>query len=193
MGVIDPAISGTTACIGVAIDHAGQVWIYNEYYEQNKRVDEVCDTIREWKIPNWLIDPASKAKNIVKSGNIYSLFDEYSDHGIHPVAGENDVDAGINRVAEYFRAERIKIFRTCENLIWELERYHWSEEKETVNGIVKSKPYKKNDHLCDCTRYAIMSRPSKAIQPKNKTCERKSYMWWKQYDKPKNVKVGIRA
>ena len=38
--------------------------------------------------------------------------------------GENDVDAGINRVGEYFKQGKIKVFNTCKHLIWELERYH---------------------------------------------------------------------
>ena len=78
---------------------------------------------------------------------------------------QNEVEAGINRTAEYFKRGKIKIFSSCRNLIWELERYKWCEERETHLGVARPKPYKANDHLCDCLRYIIMSRPEKAITP----------------------------
>ena len=57
-----------------------------------------------------------------------------------------------------FKQGTIKIFRTCTNLIWEIERYHWAERKESNLGESKPVPYKKDDHLVDCLRYIVMSR-----------------------------------
>lgn len=172
VGSIDPAMSGTTAVIKAAIDEDGRVIIYDEFYEQDKRVSETAKSIKEDSI-RWIIDPASKAKNSQKDGQLYSLFDEYAEHGIIASPGENDVEAGINRVGEAFKTERIKIFRNCTNLIWELERYHWSESKESIGGITKPKVFKKDDHAVDALRYLVMNRmdgadlkiPQKPIPP----------------------------
>lgn len=164
-GSIDPAISGTTAALFCAVNEDGMLYVTGEFYDQNKRVSEVSEVIKN-KCSRWYIDPASKERNTTKDGHLYSLYDEYSDYGINPLPAINDVDAGINRVAEYFKKGKIKIFKTCTNLIYELERYHWAEEKETVAGVMKPKPYKSNDHACDALRYAIMSRFQDSVKPR---------------------------
>lgn len=161
IGAIDPAITGTTAVLKAFVDEKGDLVIYDEYYEENKRVSEVSEDIKEDKV-FWLIDPASKAKLRPKEGKMYSLYDEYRDYGIVAYPAEHDVNAGINRVGEQFKAKTIKIFSTCTKLIWELERYHWAESKESIKGEVLAKPYKKNDHAVDAMRYIVMHRTSKA-------------------------------
>lgn len=158
IAAIDPAITGTTAVLFAAIDDGGNIFITSEYYEQNKRVSEVAEAILG-KASTWYCDPAASHKSITRNGGLYSLFDEYHDNGIIPNMAQNDVNAGINRVAEYFKQNKVKIFSTCKNLIFELERYHWSEERETTLGLSQPKPYKSLDHACDCLRYLIMSRP----------------------------------
>jgi hypothetical protein len=160
-GAIDPAMSGTTAVLMAAIDEDGRFIIYDEFYEKDKRASEVADSIKDGRV-RWFIDPASKMKNNRIDGSLYSLYDEYAQYGISARPAENDVMAGINRVGEFFKREDIKIFSSCEKLIWELERYHWAENKESTRGIVDPKPFKKNDHLCDCLRYLVMSRSPKA-------------------------------
>ena len=168
IGAIDPAISGTTGALKAMIDEDGNITIYDEYYQPNKRVSEVVPEIKEDGV-KWVIDPASAAKNVQREGKLYSLYNEYFDYGIHADPAENDVSAGINRVAEYFKQNKIKIFSTCKNLINEIEHYHWSEERETITGIMQPKPFKNMDHLVDCLRYIIMSRPLNAriiIEPK---------------------------
>lgn len=161
LGTIDPAISGTTGVLKAAIDEDGNVIVYQEFYDSNKRVSEVVEAIKEEDV-RWRIDPASKAKLAQKEGELYSLYDEYRDNGIIAYPAENDVDSGINRVGEFFKQGKIKIFSTCTNLIWELQRYHWAESKESIKGDVRAKPYKKDDHLVDCLRYLIMMRADKA-------------------------------
>ncbi len=164
IAAIDPAISGTTASLKAFVDEDGDLVVCEEYYEKNKRVSEVANRIRPQTQEeiSWVIDPASQAKNTTKEGQLYSLYDEYRENGIVAYPAENDVEAGINRVGEYFKSNRIKIFSTCTNLIWELERYHWAEVRETNKGTPKPVPYKKDDHLVDCLRYLIMTRKSKA-------------------------------
>lgn len=166
ISVIDPAITGTTASLNSFIDGGGRVLIPNEYYEQNKRVSEVSAVLKTWQSDRWLIDPASKVQKVEREGRVYTLYDEYGDNGIYAQAAENDVNAGINRVAEYFKKNKILISRSCKNLIYEIQRYHWSEERETVLGLSEPKPFKSLDHTCDCLRYLIMSRFSNATPPK---------------------------
>lgn len=163
IGTLDPALTGTTASLQSAIDEDGTLFIFNEYYEQNKRADEVANAIKD-KATTWYGDPAGKHKSISKNGILFSFFDEYSDNGMYLLPAQNDL-SGINRVAEFFKNGKIKIFRNCKNLINELERYHWSEDRETALGVMEPKPYKANDHLCDCLRYLVMSREEPSRRP----------------------------
>lgn len=161
IGVIDTALSGTTAVLWAAIDDDNNVLIYDEYYERDKRVSEVVAEINKRdEVTEWIIDPASRAQKVQRMGKLYSLYDEYDEYGINPVDGENDVDAGINRVGEYFKQNKISIRNNCKNLMWEIDRYHWAEERETIAGVMRPRPFKDKDHLCDCLRYLAMSRPS---------------------------------
>ena len=161
VGSIDPATSGTTAVIKAAIDDDGRIIVYDEYYEEDKRASEVAKRIKDKRF-SWVMDPAAKGAKVEREGKLIDLFTIYRDHGIYAREGENSVDAGINAVGEMFKTGRIKIFKNCEKLIWELERYHWTQPKEGAAGIAKPKPFKKNDHLCDALRYLVMTRPDAA-------------------------------
>ena len=187
LGAIDVAVGGTTGVLWGVTNDEDELIIIDEYREVDKRVSEVVSAINyKGKTPKqWIIDPASQAKNTTRDGKLYSLFDEYGDNGIYARPGENDVDAGINRVAEYFKTNRIKIFSTCTNLIWELERYHYSESKETIHGDIKAKPFKKDDHLVDCLRYMVMARPQKS-QKDGRKAPRGSVAWYEEQIESEN-------
>jgi hypothetical protein len=159
LGCIDPAPTSTTAALYGRFDVDGNLYLVGEFYKQDVRVSEVCESTRG-KCKDWLIDPAAKSfKSATKMGNLYSLFDEYTDYGFSPLPYENDVYAGINRVAEYFKRGKIRIVRgSCPMLEEELSTYHWSQQRETVNGVSKPSPFKVKDHLCDCLRSLVMSR-----------------------------------
>jgi len=160
VGAIDPAMTGTTGALKSFTDENGVIIIYKEFYKANARVSDIAYEIKEDDI-FWLIDRASKAKLRPQEGQMYSLHDEYRDNGIVAYPGESDVFAGINRIGELFKAGKIKIFSSCTNLIWELERYHWAEPKITIRGDVKATPFHADCHLCDCLRWIGMNRQSK--------------------------------
>ena len=183
IGAIDPALSGTTGALKAAIDEDGVITVYEEYYEPNKRVSEVSNVLNDVneKI-DWFIDPASASKNVMRDGKLYSVYDEYTDNGIFARPAEHDVNAGINRVGEYFKNNKIKIFESCKHLIWELERYHYVEPRETIKGEMKPEPYNMNSHLCDCLRYLVMSRPSKAHINRDAKIEKGSVAYYQKMD-----------
>lgn len=167
IGAIDPAITGTTAALFGAVDEKGDIYLYSEYYEQNKRVSEVAQVLKQINnSTQWRIDPSSVTGSKINNENrVYSLFDEYIDNGIVPLIANNDVEGGINRVAEYFKRNKIKVFSTLKNFIYEIERYHWAEERETNTGFMKPVPYKSLDHLMDDLKYIVASRPVEAEKP----------------------------
>mgnify|MGYP001604624418 FL=1 len=64
-----------------------------------------------------------------------------------------DVVAGINRVRELFKANKIHIHKSCINLINELETYSYPEKQELHNP--NELPIKENDHAVDALRYVL--------------------------------------
>jgi len=171
IGAIDFATTGTTAGVFGAINEDGVIYIFDEYYEQDKRASEVSESVKG-KASFLYADPAGNKRGIDRNGTLYSFFDEYQDYGVPLIPAQNEVNAGINRVAEYFKQGKIKIFNTCKSLLNELERYHWSESRETILGVSQPKPYKSMDHACDCLRYLIMSHFNKAYIPKVRSKDR---------------------
>jgi len=177
LGCIDPAQTGTTGALNARFDKDGNIYIISEYYQQDVRVSEVCEALKG-KSKHWLVDPAAKAfKTAVKQGNLYSIWDEFVDYGFNPMPYENDVDAGINRVAEFLKKNRIKIVgKNCPNLLSELVTYHWAEQRVSVTGENKPVPFKVKDHLCDCLRGIVMSR-ARASEAEKKAPEGTMAEW----------------
>lgn len=188
IGAIDPAITGTTAALFSAVDEDGGLIVTGEYYEQNKRVSEISESIRG-KANVWYCDPSGNRKTIQRNGTLYSFFDEFADNGIYPSNAQNDVNAGINRVAEYFRTGKIRIFRNCVNLISEIEQYHWVEDRESILGVSEPKPFKSYDHCVDCLRYSVMSRIKTDSKVKPITFEKHQEMQIKPFENFKEEPV----
>lgn len=76
--------------------------------------------------------------------------------------GMDDPQAGILAVHEVLRIteDGVPILRVargrCPNFEYEIDRYHYRK----INKIVSDQPEKKNDHLMDCLRYLVTSRPA---------------------------------
>lgn len=62
---------------------------------------------------------------------------------------DNNVADGIRETASAMRQGKVKICRTCKNLISELQGYAWDPKS------ADDKPIKLNDHACDAMRYFI--------------------------------------
>jgi phage terminase large subunit len=70
--------------------------------------------------------------------------------------------SGINKVNEYFKQDKIKIFRNCENTIREIENWKWRKLKPGIMKNEPDEPMDKDDHCCDSLRYltmAVISKP----------------------------------
>jgi len=181
--IIDPATSGYTGVLWLGVSD-DKIYVIDEFKEMDVRTENVVRAIQDkgYKTDEWYIDPASAARNIIKDGKLYSIYHEYGEYGIYPRPGENDIDAGIERVASYFSQDKLKIFSTCVKTRWELERYHYADRPETLLGSQKPKPYKKDDHLVDLLRYGIMSRPQHPDKEKSKIAPVGSVAWFEEQE-----------
>jgi PBSX family phage terminase large subunit len=167
--VLDHGMTNPTAVLWGAIDFDGNIFIIDEHYEAGKIVSHHADIIKSRdnsSVKEWLIDPSCSAKDREKNGQQYSVIEEYRDNGLFFIPANNEVLGGLNRVSEYFKSDRLKIFKSCTNLIEEIGQYKWQKLKPGVQKNAPEAPMKHKDHACDCLRYLISSRPESPIEKK---------------------------
>lgn len=180
--ILDHGITNPTGVIFMAISPEDKKYIYDEHYEAGKLISYHAEKILERKghFSDSLIDPSCNAKTNSKNGQFFSVIDEYLEHGISFRPADNSVLAGINRVNEEFKADRLFAFKNCVNWKNEIDGYKWQKLKHTSDKNEPDKPIKKNDHLMDPTRYGIASRPQLPSIKDKKVEGSEAYFEWLQ-------------
>lgn len=137
-----------TAGVFIALDPDTDVaYIYDSYKQGEKEIFYHSSVLKR-KGATWMpgfCDPAGQASS-QKDGE--SLMDMYALDGLNLTKADNSVEAGIMEVYQRLASGRLKLFSTCQDWLSEYRLYARDE---------KGKISKKNDHLLDATRYAIMS------------------------------------
>lgn len=161
-GMLNPC--GVLWC---AVDEQGTRWYYGESYEKGVTVPGQAAIIRSSRYNMYrdeggrinpysflwtTIDPTTNRPDAATGTTIKQMFDE---NGVYTSDANNDVNAGIEKIAQGLRAGKIKIMRNCLNLIDEISNYRWQHKRDTGS----EKPQKVRDHLVDAMRYLEMSDP----------------------------------
>ncbi|MBQ7373333.1 MAG: terminase family protein [Clostridia bacterium] len=157
---IDPGLNNPLACHWYCVDYDDVVYVVAEHFTAKKdvawhsqRIKDISEQIG-WRKDGKgrltaIIDSAANQKTLASVKSVTELFYE---HGILANPNVNkDLFSGIARVKEYFKNDKIFIFKTCVNLIRELKTYRWGK------GDL---PIKRDDHCVDELRYFIMTRPT---------------------------------
>jgi len=170
---LDHGLRNPTAVGFWCIDYDGNWWCYDEHYEFGKPIAYHAEKIKE-KVKahvdecddvTWVIDPSCFSKIMSRGGRLYSVYDEYEEHGLGDwTPGENDKVAGRNRVTELIRAHRMFFLRRCEHHWDEMTRLHWRKPVGVVDQRHPEQEAAVDDHCPDETRYAVMSRPDVPIR-----------------------------
>lgn len=163
--VLDHGVTNPTAVLWGAVDWDGNLFIIDEHYEADKTVSYHAEQIKKrqlYNIKRQLIDPSCIAKTMQKGLELRSIVDEYRDNGLSFQPADNTVLAGLNRVNEAFKNDKLFIFKSCVNTIREIQGYRWKKLKYTETKNQPDEPLKKDDHACDCLRYMVMSRYDKS-------------------------------
>lgn len=101
----------------------------------------------------WLqgvIDPASRGRSQADGVQLMKI---YRDLGLNIDKANNAVEAGIYEAWQRMSTGRFKVFKSCQNWIYEFRLYRRDEKGRIV---------KENDHAMDEMRYFIMSGISRA-------------------------------
>ena len=162
---LDHGLRNPTAVPFGAIDpDNGIAYIYDEYYEPNRTVPEHVRHIKPkveqiplGRLRFMVIDPSARNKSDPINGkSVQSLYAEY---GLFFTEGNNAIEAGLLKVNSYVNNGKLKVFNTCTNTIKEGLNYKFPEVTMDNDKNLDEKPIKRNDHMMDALRYALMRLP----------------------------------
>lgn len=162
---LDHGLRNPTAFLSGTIDpKEGILYIFQEYYKPDSLVPQNVEVIKPriesvpyGKLRFMVADPAIRNKADPTTGKSVQFL--YQEQNLFFQLGNNDVDAGINRLNSYIDRGKIKIFRSCVNLIREGLNYKYKEASMDDDKNLDEKPIKKDDHAMDSLRYMIMMLP----------------------------------
>jgi len=153
---IDPGLN-RTGVVWVAFDNDNVALVFDELYPEQAIVEQIVESIRtvnrKWGIePDYyVIDPSARNRATINAEAVQSA---YMRAGIPTVQGQNDRAAGILEMKRRLQQNGLVVSAACTNLAYEFERYRRDPNSQDEFAAIK-----KDDHLLDALRYALMSRP----------------------------------
>lgn len=152
---LDVGWDRTAACWAAIDRNTDCVYVYAEHYRGQAEPSIHAEAIKvrgAW-IPG-VIDPASRGR-AQKDGE--QLLELYRQLGLNLDIADNSVEAGLYDVWQRLSTGRLKVFRTCGNMLAEYRIYRRDERGRVV---------KKFDHLMDALRYLVRSGLARAtVEP----------------------------
>lgn len=163
----DFGLNNPTAFVALATDpKTGISYIYWTHKQAQKPVNHHAEILNKHlkHIPYGVIramvgDAAGGQKN---NDDMTSTFDHYMEYGIYWQPSTKKLEDSIMKMFTYFGLGKLKIFRSCEDFIEEIEEYRYPErslDKVVKNEDTFEKPIKQNDHLLDAARYIVAELP----------------------------------
>jgi hypothetical protein len=198
---IDPGIDHPAALVFFWLDAEDVAHVFFAEKHANRIV---ADVAREWHRvceannfrPRWtVIDPAARNRNPATGRSIQQ---EFTEHGVFTIPGQNAREAGYDRIKERLRTDRLVIHRSCDQLIDEFKNYRWKRNRQSQSEEQKpGQVIKTNDDLLDALRYGLMSMPQKAARERTEehvdSAHRAFREELKRLGKRRRVRVGTRV
>lgn len=150
---LDVARIGYYAAVLIAVDPTTDTaYVINEYKEKERSRASHIEAINAWGQGIYIGVDKSAQQGDIDGSNTLQVFRQ-AGCNIHPANlgkgnrnGES-VEGSIQHVFDLFSSDRLKIFKTCTEVIDEYRMYRYH----------KGKVYKHNDHCMDAMRYACIS------------------------------------
>lgn len=155
---IDPGIR-FTGLTWTAFDRDNYAITYDAVKLENTHAGDVATFVKNrdtlWELePERLmhvVDPSFRARSLVNAESVQSILER---HGIYAVPGQNSVETGINEVQRRLGVGSLLVFDDLHDLLDEAVEYAAEEREDGQLQVIK-----RNDHLLDSQRYALMERP----------------------------------
>jgi len=146
LGGIDFGYNNPFVALKGAVSPDDVLYIYDEYFKSNTLLADHAEKIADVDI-RYEADPSGKREIM-----------ELKHKGVRIRSANNEVNAGIDAVRARIRTQRLRVVKSCRNLIDEFETYAWMEDKD--------KPQKERDHGLDSLRYMILGHDGKLARPR---------------------------
>jgi phage terminase large subunit-like protein len=169
---IDPHDRTPTACMWLAVDPKGYMWIYDELWLENMDLEQIAHAIHVQEGENIprirLIDPHMDKEDALAGG--FNVRKELMKHGVYCQRANSDPQLGKSRVKHALKPKYspvlktetplLRVSRHCTQTIYEFQHYIWDDYKKNKDGLTpKQTVKKKNDHFMDCLRYIFNFDP----------------------------------
>lgn len=167
-------------CLNVQVDHADNIYIWDEYYERNMTTVEHARRLKsliQWRVDGGWYDPAGP-EDAQALLNVWHNTKDYNNRYLNAVQlspSRNDWKPGIERVKEWLKLRpklddegyettghvpKLFVSRNCRQLIREFNTYRVKEQSDKLAEAKdpKEEPRKKDDHALDALRYLIVGK-----------------------------------
>jgi phage terminase large subunit-like protein len=155
---IDPGYINPTAVLWIAVDPDKNIYVFSEYYAKEQSIEQIANHISGSNYSYAIIDSAAAAKTL---GNPLSVAEQFKRFRVSvDTKVEKGIIGGIMKMKSLFENKKLFIFKTCENLLKEINFYIWGKSEL---------PVKKDDHCIDALRYFVSTvyenSDARAIMP----------------------------
>ncbi len=160
---IDPHSVSETGVLFLGIDRDGTCVIFDELYEADMIIDELCNKIKAkkegHKIKRQYIDSQAAERNVITN---ITYIDEFRKRLGGIIAAKRDRrEVGITAIKQLIANKKLFVFRKCRNFISEITKFR---------NLAKDK-----DHLLDGLRYLLTSNIYYCDPEKEKEQRKRSY------------------
>lgn len=165
--VCDPHPRTPWAILWAAVDPHDTVYVFDELWGGAETVQEYAKLIRlkedghPSKPQARVIDPAAERSDNLQTHG-FTIRRALDSEGLRCKTADNDFTTGRSRLIEMLRGSspRLQVFRTCSQVIYQMQRHVWAEFSSAVTGRdPKQTPQEKAKHFPDCLRYLAMEDP----------------------------------
>jgi len=204
----DHGIASSACYVQAFCDIKGNVHICDGFYEAEKRVEtflapEIIKIQSRWNVQNRLV-PFADPQIFKRAGQVGAhVGDIFSSCGVQMSRGNNNIDAGIEKLSSYMQIQLLRkhpytgnigspMLFVSDKLTWfvdEISEYAW---KRDTSGAYDDTPKDVRDHAMDATKYMFTTRP-KVASIRARTHNEQSILTWRELDiQPNDIRISSR-
>lgn len=212
---MDFGSTNPTAWLAVAVDHDGNLIVFDEYYEPglpSQTAPEILERRRAlWKSKTCYSDPSVYDNRSVTNrwGQPATVAAEFAEHGVNLTPGNRDRVAGYVRISELLKVEETRmrpawagpgvgspklfIVDRCRHVIEQLQDAPLEEPDEPHPGEAVSRRWEgPHGHAHAALRYGVMSWPGASRKPEPQEPEdpRAALLWRVEQKRKQTQRVG---
>jgi PBSX family phage terminase large subunit len=150
---IDFGFTNPTAVIHVKRDSDENYYVTEEWYKTGRTEEQIAEYVKSCRFNQVYPDPESpSAIEVLNSKGI---------NVVEVIKNKDSIKNGIDRVRQLLKQGKLRIHKSCVNLISELETYSYPEKRPDHNE--DENPIKEHDHALDALRYALCTNKNTSV------------------------------